>query len=129
MDRNFSQELLSAIERADRAGAAAVVEAWALDRPFSQVVPELLAPTLEAFGKRWAQGQGGVSLATGYVASKVAEDVLSRLLRASTSTAGIFFSRSISAASRSAAGAYLRFMITYAALVTAPLYMSGSFAH
>jgi methylmalonyl-CoA mutase cobalamin-binding domain/chain len=84
MDRNFSQELLSAIERADRAGAAAVIEAWALDRPFSQVVPELLSPTLEAFGKRWAQGQGGVSLATGYVASKVAEDVLSRLLRASS---------------------------------------------
>ena len=80
MDRNYSQELLSAIERADRAGATAVIDAWAIGRPFSQVVIELLSPTLESFGKLWAQGQGGVSLATGYVASKVAEDVLSRLL-------------------------------------------------
>lgn len=81
MDRNFCQELLEAIERADRAGAASVVEAWSEGRSFRQVVPELLAPTLEAFGTLWSQGHGGVSLATGYVAAKVAEDVLSRLLR------------------------------------------------
>lgn len=83
MDRNFSQELLEAIERADRAGANAVIEDWASGRSFSLVVPELLSPTLEAFGKIWAMGRGGVSLATGYVASKVAEDVLSRLLQES----------------------------------------------
>jgi methanogenic corrinoid protein MtbC1 len=83
MDRNFSQELLEAIERADRAGANAVIEAWAGGRSFSRVVPELLSPTLEAFGTIWASGDGGVSLATGYVASKIAEDVLSRLLQES----------------------------------------------
>ena len=81
MDRNHHQELLAAIERADRAGANAVIEDWAQGRAFSRVVPELLSPTLEAFGTIWAEGQGGVSLATGYVASKVAEDVLSRLLQ------------------------------------------------
>lgn len=81
MDRNFSQELLEAIERADRAGANAVIDAWAIGRSFSRVVPELLSPTLETFGTLWAQGHGGVSLATGYVASKIAEDVLSRLLK------------------------------------------------
>lgn len=80
MDRNYCQELLDAIERADRAAATAVVDAWAVDRPFSQVVPELLTPTLETFGKLWAQGHGGISLATGYMAAKVAEDILSRLL-------------------------------------------------
>ena len=85
MDRNYCQELLAAIEQADRATATAVVDAWAVGRPFSQVVPELLAPTLETFGKLWAQGHGGVSLATGYMASKVAEDVLSRLLQESSS--------------------------------------------
>ena len=81
MDRNFSQDLLSAIERADRAGANAVISAWAEGRDFKRVVPELLSPVLETFGTIWATGQGGVSLATGYVASKIAEDVLSRLLR------------------------------------------------
>jgi len=80
MDRNFSQELLEAIQRADRAGANAVIEAWASGHSFHRVVPELLTPTLETFGKMWAQAVNGVSLATGYVASKVAEDVLSRLL-------------------------------------------------
>ncbi|NWJ40733.1 MAG: cobalamin B12-binding domain-containing protein [Geothrix sp.] len=88
MDRNYCQELLDAIERADRAGAAAVVDAWAVGRSFSQVVPELLSPTLESFGTLWSQGHGGVSLATGYVASKVAEDVLSRLLRESSPDGG-----------------------------------------
>ena len=80
MARDFIHDLLTAIETADRAGALAVIDAWAVDRPFIQVVPELLSPTLESFGKLWAQGHGGVSLATGYVASKVAEDILSRLL-------------------------------------------------
>jgi methanogenic corrinoid protein MtbC1 len=81
MDRNYLQDLLIAIERADRAGANAVVQAWAEGRDFRQVVPELLAPVLETFGQIWATGHGGVSLATGYVASKVAEDVLTRLLQ------------------------------------------------
>jgi len=80
MDRNHAQELLDAIERADRAGANAVIEDWARGRSFSRVVSELLSPALETFGRIWAEGHGGVSLATGYVASKVAEDVLSRLL-------------------------------------------------
>ncbi|MFZ1376877.1 MAG: cobalamin-dependent protein [Geothrix sp.] len=88
MDRNYCQELLAAIEQADRAAATAVVDAWAVGRPFSQVVPELLTPTLETFGKQWAEGQVGVSLATGYMASKVAEDVLSRLLLEPSSDGG-----------------------------------------
>ncbi|HEY3401666.1 MAG TPA: cobalamin-dependent protein [Geothrix sp.] len=85
MDRNFSQELLDAIHRADRTGANAVIDAWAVGRTFQRVVPDLLSPTLETFGRIWAHGENGVSLATGYVASKIAEDVLSRLLLDSTS--------------------------------------------
>ena len=80
MERNHAQELLLAIKRADREGAAAIIQAWAEGRSFSRVVPDLLSPVLETFGNIWAQGHGGVSLATGYVASKVAEDVLSRIL-------------------------------------------------
>jgi methanogenic corrinoid protein MtbC1 len=81
MDRNHAHELLIAIERADRVGANAIIDAWAEGKDFRRVVPELLSPTLETFGKVWVTGEGGVSLATGYVASKVAEDVLSRLLK------------------------------------------------
>ncbi|MBP1626066.1 MAG: corrinoid-binding protein [Holophagaceae bacterium] len=81
MERNYSQELLMAIERADRSGAALIIDAWAGQHAFSRVVPDLLSPVLETFGNLWASGHGGVSLATGYVASKVAEDVLSRLLQ------------------------------------------------
>ncbi len=88
MDRNYPQELLKAIEQADRARAAAVIDAWAIGRPFDRVVPELLSPVLETFGKNWAVGLGGVSLATGYVASKVAEDVLARLLLESDTASG-----------------------------------------
>lgn len=80
MERNHSQELLEAIQRADRAGANAVIEAWALGRDYRSVVPDLLAPALETFGTLWAGGSGEVSLATGYVASKIAEDVLAKLL-------------------------------------------------
>ncbi len=80
MDRNYAQDLLHAIERADRAGAMEIVNAWAEGRSFERVVPELLSPTLEAFGVIWSKGHGGVSLATLYVASKVTEDVLARLL-------------------------------------------------
>jgi len=83
MERNFSQELLDAIQIADRAGAMAVVEAWASGRSFRRAVPELLTPTLETFGGLWAGGANAVSLATGYVAAKVAEDVLARLLEES----------------------------------------------
>jgi methanogenic corrinoid protein MtbC1 len=83
MHRDFPRELLEAIQRADRSGAAAVIEAWAEGRPFRQVVPDLLSPTLETFGRLWAKQEIGYSLATGYVAAKVAEDVLSRVLRES----------------------------------------------
>lgn len=80
MDRNFPQELLETIQKADRAGAQAVIDAWAVGRPFHRVIPELLSPTLETFGRLWASGRDGVSLAEGYVAAKIAEDVLSRVL-------------------------------------------------
>jgi methylmalonyl-CoA mutase cobalamin-binding domain/chain len=81
MGRDQFQELLLAIQKADRAGAMAVISDWAVGRSFARVMPELLSPVLETFGEIWATGQGGVSLATGYVASKIAEDVLSRILQ------------------------------------------------
>ncbi len=81
MDRDYAKELLEAIQRADRAAANAVIDAWSVGRPFQRVVPDLLSPTLDAFGRLWARKEIGFSLATGYVAAKIAEDVLSRLLR------------------------------------------------
>jgi len=86
MERNFTQELLDAIQRADRVGANAVIDAWALGRSFRRVIPDLLSPTLDTFGRLWAHGEDGISLATGYVASKIAEDVLSRVLLEATAS-------------------------------------------
>lgn len=83
MDRNHAEELLTAIQNADRAGAQGIIEDWAAARSFVRVVPELLSPVLETFGDLWAGGHGRVSLATGYVAAKVAEDVFSRILQES----------------------------------------------
>ena len=80
MEPDAQQALLDAIQQADRAGARAVIEAWAETHPFERVVPDLLSPTLETFGRLWAHRKLGFSLATGYVAAKVAEDVLARLL-------------------------------------------------
>ena len=80
MDRDHQQELLDAIQQADRAGANAIIQDWARGRSYQRVVPELLSPTLETFGHLWAHREIGFSLATGYVAAKVAEDVLARLL-------------------------------------------------
>ncbi len=80
MNRDHHQELLNAIQQADRAGANAIIEDWAAGHSYPQVVPDLLSPTLEAFGRLWAHREIGFSLATGYVAAKVAEDVLARLL-------------------------------------------------
>jgi len=57
------KSILTGIERYDRAG----------------VVTELLEPVLTRIGELWESEVGGISLAQGYLAAKVAEDVLIRI--------------------------------------------------
>jgi methanogenic corrinoid protein MtbC1 len=80
MERDWSDELVSCIRGADRVAANALLTDWAETRSYEQAVTDLLTPALEHFGRLWADKGGETSLAQGYVAAKVAEDLLGRVL-------------------------------------------------
>ncbi len=82
MTRNWMEELLSAITEAERARASEILDAWASEHSHEAAVAGLLTPTLNEFGVRWAAAGHDVSLAQGYVAAKVAEDLLVKVLAA-----------------------------------------------
>lgn len=84
MDRDWSLELVNCIRGADRSAARALVDDWATGHSLEEAVTGLLAPALEAFGRLWADSREGTSLAQGYVAAKVAEDLLARVLEQKT---------------------------------------------
>jgi len=72
--------IIKAIRCADRAGANLIIDTWAAGHSYEAAVMDLLTPTLESFGELWASAGGESSLAQGYVASKIAEDVLAKVL-------------------------------------------------
>ena len=72
--------IIKAIRYADRAGANLIIDTWAAERSYERAVIDLLTPALESFGELWASSGGESSLAQGYVASKIAEDVLAKVL-------------------------------------------------
>ncbi|MBI4913030.1 MAG: cobalamin B12-binding domain-containing protein [Acidobacteria bacterium] len=80
MERDWCGELVSYIRGADRVAANALISDWAERSSYESAVVELMAPALELFGKLWADNAGDTSLAQGYVAAKVAEDLLSKVL-------------------------------------------------
>ena len=82
MSRDWSGELVSCIRGADRVAANTLLDDWSKNRSYEEAVTDLLTPALEIFGKLWADKGGETSLAQGYVAAKVAEDLLSRVLAA-----------------------------------------------
>ena len=82
MSRDWSGELVSCIRGADRVAANAILTDWAETRTYEEAVTHLLTPALEHFGKLWADKGGETSLAQGYVAAKVAEDLIGRVLAA-----------------------------------------------
>ena len=82
MSRDWSGELVSCIRGADRVAANALLDDWAKTRSYEEAVTDLLTPALEYFGNLWADKSGETSLAQGYVAAKVAEDLLGRVLAA-----------------------------------------------
>jgi len=76
-DATWSDKLLDAMIRADRAGAAAVVEdALAEGMTAPSVLTNVLDPTLVRIGELWEREAS--SLAQTFVAAKVAEDILLR---------------------------------------------------
>ena len=80
MGRDWSGELVTYIRGADRVAANALLADWARTGSYEAAVTEVLTPALEVFGKLWADQGGETSLAQGYVAAKVAEDLLGKVL-------------------------------------------------
>ena len=80
MARTLSDELLYSIIQAERAQAGAVIDAWAAELGYETALTELLSPVLRELGERWARSGQEFSLAQGYVASKVAEDLFGKIL-------------------------------------------------
>lgn len=77
--KNLSEELLTAMIHADRAGAADIIER-ALATPIDplRIIAEILDPAIVRLGQLWEEEC--MSLAQNFVASKIAEDTLLRCI-------------------------------------------------
>lgn len=72
----IQDELIEHIMQADRSGAVKRVMDWAAHHDIKRIVQDVLEPALVQLGEQWEQG--GITLAHGYVAAKVAEDILNQ---------------------------------------------------
>ena len=75
---NLQSELLAQIRRADRAGAAALLDKWAGEHGYERLLREVLEPALVQIGAEWLSSES-YTLAQAYVAAKVTEDALVRI--------------------------------------------------
>ena len=78
------KSLLGAILDADRESANRLVDEWAFDHGYKDAVSEILEPVLEKIGDMW-NSSGDLSIAQGYVAGKIAEDILTKAINKNTS--------------------------------------------
>ncbi len=67
-------QLIDLILAGERIEAMGLLESWAGRFHWRKTINDLLEPALEEIGKRWAAEK--ISLAAGYLAGKIAEDVL-----------------------------------------------------
>lgn len=72
------QALIEKLQMADRAGAGALLDAWAAENGYERLVTEILDPVLVRIGEEW-MASGAITLSQAYVAGKVAEDVMSKI--------------------------------------------------
>ena len=75
----IQQELIERIRLADRQGANALLDAWATEHNYERLLTEVLDPTLILIGEEWCSSET-FTLAQVYVAAKVTEDVLSKIV-------------------------------------------------
>jgi methanogenic corrinoid protein MtbC1 len=75
---DIQQSLIERINLGDRAGANALLDAWASEYGYEHLLTEVLDPTLLLIGEGW-RSSGTFTLAQVYVAAKVAEDVLGKI--------------------------------------------------
>ncbi|MBN2018133.1 MAG: cobalamin-dependent protein [Candidatus Cloacimonetes bacterium] len=76
---DFKKQLLNEILGANRDNANKIIDAWASKHSYREVLPGILEPVLIQIGDLWKDEK--VSLAQGYVAVKIAEDVLNKILQ------------------------------------------------
>lgn len=79
MNVNLHDTVVSAILDADRSLANKLIDDWAAVHGYDKAVVEVVSPVLERIGRMW-QDVGEFSLAQAYVAAKVAEDALAKML-------------------------------------------------
>lgn len=70
------KQLFDRILTGDRQGAVTLLDQWAQHRHWRNTIIELLEPVLDEIGRCWSAEK--ISLAAGYLAGKIAEDVLLR---------------------------------------------------
>lgn len=73
--RDAQEQLLACMLAANRKEANLLVDNWAAQNSYEHAVNDLLEPALQKFGGIWA-GNEDVSLAQGYIAAKIAEDIM-----------------------------------------------------
>lgn len=74
----IQQSLLERICLGDRAGAGALLDAWASEFGYEHVLTEVLDPALMLIGERWSSSEA-FTLSEMYVAAKVTEDMMRRI--------------------------------------------------
>jgi len=75
MTTSTHDRLISAMLDADRFLANKLVDDWAIVHGYERALIEVVNPVLEKIGEMWS-GTGEFSLAQGYVAGKIGEDIL-----------------------------------------------------
>ncbi len=60
-----------------REPANAIIDEWAKERSYREAVFKILEPALVRFGEKWSTEED-VSLAQGYIAAKIAEDIMTK---------------------------------------------------
>lgn len=75
---DIHDSVIAKIREADRAGADALLDAWADEHGYEAMLAEVLDPVLRKIGEGWRSTEV-FTLAHGYVAAKVAEDVLLKI--------------------------------------------------
>jgi len=75
----IQQSLIEKIRLADRQGANALLDAWATEHGYERLISDVLDPTLLLIGEKWC-ASGAMTLAQVYIAAKVTEDVLNKII-------------------------------------------------
>jgi methanogenic corrinoid protein MtbC1 len=77
MPRDLKDELIDLMLAGNRQAAIHLVDEWAEIHGYERAVVEILEPALALFGEKWASADD-VSLPQGFVAGKVAEDIMQK---------------------------------------------------